>query len=373
MRTALIVAALALPLPVAAQQMDHSAHGMEAPAQDAQDEDPHAGHDMPSEEADPHAGHDMGDMSDDAQTSPDPHAGHDMSDMQERGTTEPDPHAGHDMGDMQAEDSDPADPHAGHDMGDIDAMAPPQSGPPPEAFSGPEHAADGIFSGSEMAALREQLRREQGGAINSLISIDRLELQSGEGADAYVWEANAWVGGDLNKLWIKTEGEGEFEGSLDDAEVQALWSRAIGPWFDFQTGVRYDYRPNDPDTAHLAVGVLGLAPYLFEVDVAGFLSDEGDFTARAEAEYDQRITQQLILQPRVELNMSAQDIPELGIGDGFTSLDAGLRLRYEFVPEFAPYIGVEYQADLGNTRDITRAAGEDPDRTVFVAGVKLWF
>lgn len=373
MRTAIIIAALALPFPVAAQQMDHSAHGVEMPAAQAQDEDPHAGHDMPAEETDPHAGHDMGDMSDEANTPRDPHAGHDMGAMQEQGTDETNPHAGHDMGDSSEPDGTETDPHARHDMDGMDAMALPQSGPPAQAFSGPEHAADMVFSGSEMAESREQLRREQGGAVNSLISIDRLELQSGEGADAYVWEANAWVGGDLNKLWIKTEGEGEFEGSLDDAEVQALWSRAIGPWFDFQTGVRYDYRPNDPDTAHLAVGVLGLAPYLFEVDVAGFLSDDGDFTARAEAEYDQRITQQLILQPRVELNVSAQDIPELGIGDGFTSVDAGLRLRYEFVPEFAPYIGVEYQTDLGGTRDITQAAGEDPDRTVFVAGVKFWF
>ena len=369
MRTALIIAALALPIPVAAQQMDHSAHGMEAPAQDAQIEDPHAGHDMP----DPHEGHDMGDMSESSDAAVDPHAGHDMDTMQGQDTTEPDSHAGHDMGGMQDQGSDDADPHAGHDMGGMDTMSLPQSGPPPEAFSGPEHAADTIFSDSEMAASREQLRREQGGAINSLISIDRLELQSGGGADAYVWEANAWVGGDLNKLWIKTEGEGEFEGSLDDAEVQALWSRAIGPWFDFQTGVRYDYRPSEPDTSHLVLGVQGLAPYLFEVDVAGFVSDEGDFTARAEAEYDQRITQRLILQPRVELNMSAQDIPELDIGSGLTSLDAGLRLRYEFVPEFAPYIGVEYQTDLGETRNITQTEGGDPDRTVFLAGVKFWF
>ena len=68
-----------------------------------------------------------------------------------------------------------------------------------------------------------------------------------------------------------------------------------------------------------------------------------------------------------------QDIPELDIGSGLTSLDAGLRLRYEFVPEFAPYIGVEYQTDLGETRNITQTEGGDPDRTVFLAGVKFWF
>ncbi|GMN01764.1 copper resistance protein B [Erythrobacter sp. MTPC3] len=324
MRAALLAAACALPFPVAAQQMDHSGHDMSQ--QGEQD------------------------------TPADPHAGHDMSAMQESDAHKPDPHAGHDM--------------MGMENGD---MALPTSNPPAEAFSGPEHAADALFSAAEMAAAREQLRKEQGGAVNSLFNVDRLELQSGEGPDAYAWEANAWIGGDIDKLWIKTEGEGEVKGSLDDAEVQALWSRAIGPWFDFQAGVRYDYRPSEPDTSHIVLGMQGLAPYLFEIDVAGFLSDEGDLTARVEAEYDLRITQQLILQPRAELNFAAQDIPELGIGAGLSSVDAGLRLRYEIVPEFAPYIGVEYQTDLGETRDFTRADGGDPDRSVFLAGVKFWF
>lgn len=372
MRTALLIALLALPLPVAAQQMDHSGHdmGSQMPQQEpvadsapAQSDDSHAGHQMhgqpedrPTDDPDPHAGHEMDSM--------------DMSEMSD--APETDPHAGHDMGAMEKSDA-PADPHAGHDMSGMEEMDLPRSGPPAEAFSGPDHAADAIFSSTEMAAAREQLRREQGGAINSLVSIDRLEVQAGAGPEAYVWEANAWIGSDLHKFWVKTEGEGEFSESLDDAEVQALYSRAIGPWFDLQSGVRYDYRPSGPDTAHLVVGVQGLAPYLFEIDVAGFLSDDGDFTARAEAEYDQRITQSLIVQPRVELNMSAQDIPQLGIGGGFTSLDAGLRLRYEFRPEFAPYIGVEYQTDLGETRNIAQAAGDDPDRTVFLAGIKFWF
>lgn len=338
MRAALICAVVALPVPAAAQQMDHPQQPMQAEPEP----DGMAGHEHDAE--------------------PDPHAGHNMGDEQA------DPHAGHDMGDQQG------DPHAGHTMAEpMPPASAASSGPPPEAYSGPEHAADAFFPLDRMTAAREQLRREQGGGVTSLVSVDRLEYQSGGGSESYVWEANGWVGGDLNKLWIKTEGEGEFGESLDDAEVQALYSRAIGPWFDLQTGVRYDYRPSAPDTAHLALGVQGLAPYYFEVDGALFLSDQGDLIARAEAEYDLRITQRLIAQPRVEMNLSAQDIPELGVGSGFTGVDAGLRLRYEIAREFAPYIGVEYQTDLGRTRELVRQAGDDPDRTAFVAGVKFWF
>ena len=52
---------------------------------------------------------------------------------------------------------------------------------------------------------------------------------------------------------------------------------------------------------------------------------DGDLTARIEAEYELLLTQRLILQPRVELELSAQDIPELEIGAGVSGLDAGLR------------------------------------------------
>jgi copper resistance protein B len=136
--------------------------------------------------------------------------------------------------------------------------------------------------------------------------------------------------------------------------------------------VRYDIRP-EPRRGHVVLGIQGLAPYSFEIDAAAFLSDEGDLTARIEAEYDQRITQRLILQPRVEASFAAQDIPEIGIGAGLSAFEAGLRLRYEFVPEFAPYIGVEWQQRLGDTADYARASGENPSRIVFLAGWKLWF
>jgi len=109
-------------------------------------------------------------------------------------------------------------------------------------------------------------------------------------------------------------------------------------------------------------------PYMFEVDAAAFLSTKGDLTARVEAEYDQRITQRLILQPRAEVNLS-----ELGIGSGIDNLELGLRLRYEIVPEFAPYVGVEQEWKLGRSRDFARAAGEDASVTNYVVGVRFWF
>lgn len=265
--------------------------------------------------------------------------------------------------------------HSDHAMGANKSAlgAAPEDAVPARAFAGPRHAADAIWGEKAMAPSRRQLARENGGMRTGMVLIERLEARfpTDGGDTGYVWDAQGWYGGDINRFVLKTEGEGEFGGELEDAEIQALYSRAIGPFFDLQAGVRFD---PEPDTrGHLVVGIQGLAPYMFHVDGALFLSDMGDLTARLEGEYDQRITQQLILQPRLEVELSAQDVPERDIGAGITKIEPGLRLRYEFVPEFAPYIGVEYEAKLGETADIARASGKDPDGFILLVGLRAWF
>ncbi len=293
-------------------------------------------------------------------------------------------HAGHAVSaeaDSQTSTDDAADDQSGMDHSQMDHASmdhgmtaeagAPASGPPPRSLEGPDHAADTIYGPEAMAAARDQLVHEHGGWTGGTFMIDRLEARVGRGENLYLWDAQGWYGGDIDKLWFKSEGEGAFGGVVESAEVQTLWSHAIGPWFDLQTGVRYDIEPEG--RAHAVLGVQGLAPYMFDVDAAAFLSDRGDLTARIEAEYDQRITQRLILQPRAEVSLSAQDIDSIGVGAGVSSVEAGLRLRYEFAREFAPYIGVGYETKVGRTADYARAAGETPDRISLLLGVRAWF
>ena len=320
-------------------QHDHGAAVQQAPA------DPHAQHRMDEQSADPHAGHDM---------PPKP--------------SEPkDPHAGHQMPSSAPMDAHQA--HAGHEPGIPD---PPVKGPSAAALSGPAHAADAVFGVPAMAPAREVVRKEHGDIKSSMILIDQLEAVIGKGKDGYAWDAQGWYGGDIDRLWVKTEGESSFGERLESVEVQALWSRALDPWWNLQTGVRHDFRTG-PDRSYAVLGVQGLAPYWFEVGGALFLSDKGDVTARVEAEYDQRLTQKLILQPAAELNFSAQDIPELGIGSGLSTAELGLRLRYQFVPEFAPYVGVNYERAFGDTADFRRAQGEKAGGWKFLIGIRSWF
>ena len=243
--------------------------------------------------------------------------------------------------------------------------------PPPEAGSGPARAAVAIWGEEAMDEARRELVRETDGGTRFWFQGDRLEYRAREGGDGYLWDVQGYYGGDIDKFWFKSEGEGSFGEPIEGAEVQALWSRAIAPFFDFQAGVRQDL--TGPERTHAVIGIQGLAPYQFEVDAAAFVSTRGDVTARIEGELDQRITQRLILQPRAEIALSAQDIPELGIGAGLDRIEAGLRLRYEFAREFAPYVGVSQEWRIGGSADFARAVGEDPSVTNYVVGVRFWF
>ena len=278
-----------------------------------------------------------------------------------------DPHAGHEM---PAEQTGAGDPHAGHRM--ASPPQPPQAPPPPAAFSGPEHAADSVYDPQRMAASREELRRTHGDIPAYRFFVERAETRSREGRDGFLVDAQAWYGGDFDKIWLKSEVEGAWGEQPEHAEMQALWSHAIDPWFDLQTGLRYDPQPG-PDRAHLVLGVQGLAPYWWEVDGALFLSDKGEITARAEAEYDLRITQKLILQPRGEFGFSLQDISELGIGAGLSEAAIGARLRYQLSPLFAPYVGLEYERAFGDTANFRRAEGAQVGGWNLLAGVRFWF
>ena len=283
-----------------------------------------------------------------------------------------DPHAGHDTGAEPQREQQDTGGHGVHHAGSGESAVEPhaEAPPPPAAFSGPDHAADLLFDPREMARARRQLRREHGAANHHLLLADRFEARFGDGREQYLWDVQGWYGGDINKLWLKSEGD--FGEGPDGAELQTLYSRAIAPFFDIQAGIRQDVG-SGPDRTHLVLGLQGLMPYAFELDTAAFLSNEGDLTGRLEAELDLQVSQRLLLQPRIELNLAAQEIPELGVGSGLGSVETEIRLRYEIRREFAPYLGIGWQRKLGATSDFARAAGEDSGAWKLVAGVRSWF
>ena len=243
--------------------------------------------------------------------------------------------------------------------GDAPAPAPPA-----------DRAADALYGAAAMAPADRQMRREHGGMRFNQVFFNLAEAQVRGGRDGYRWDGEGWFGGDIHRAVVRTEGEGS--GRVETAEVQALYSRALDPYWNIQAGVRQDLG-SAAKRRYAVVGVEGLAPYWFDVEGSVFLSDHGDVLARAEAWYDQRITQRLILQPRIELNLAAQDVPASRIGSGLSTAELGVRLRYEIAREFAPYAGISWERRIGESARLARAAGEDPGGLAAVIGVRAWF
>lgn len=214
-------------------------------------------------------------------------------------------------------------------------------------------------------------------SLHHFVLGEQLEFRANDGDDLARWEVEGWLGGDTNRLWLKSEGEVRTAGQAGgDAEVQLLYGRAISPFWDVQLGVRQDvlFGPgSDRERTFAAVGVEGLAPLWFELSPTLFVSDEGDVSARLTATYDLLLTQRLVLQPRLELNAAAHDARKFEIESGFNDIELGLRLRYEIRREIAPYLGFNWLRKLGSTADLARDEGSDVSVPGFVAGVRLWF
>jgi copper resistance protein B len=207
-------------------------------------------------------------------------------------------------------------------------------------------------------------------AIHFYSLFDHLEWQAGAG-NAAEWANTTWIGGDVDRLWLRADGEAH-DGRIEEASVHALWGRAIARWWDVVAGIRQDFRPGSPQT-WVAVGIQGLAPYWFEIEATGYVGAEGRTRAAIEVEYELLLTNRLILQPLVELEMYGKSDPERGIGRGLSSFETGLRLRYEIRREFAPYIGVTWDRKLFGTADLAREHGERPSAARVAFGVRTWF
>jgi len=213
--------------------------------------------------------------------------------------------------------------------------------------------------------------------IYSKLIFDQLEHRWNDGPDTYVWDAQGWIGGDYNKLWVKTEGAYQPSSKVSgDSEVQVLYSKLIAPFWDLQVGLRNDYifgaGPNRSRTL-ATIGVQGLAPYVFEVEPALFISDDGDLSARFTGSYDFLVSQRFIVQPRLEINVAADDTRRFGVGSGLNDVVLDLRFRYEIRREFAPYIGLSWTQLFGNTKDIARAENTQTSNFAAVAGIRIWF
>ena len=203
------------------------------------------------------------------------------------------------------------------------------------------------------------------------LMLDKFEVGRADGNNVLAWESGLWIGKDLNKLWLKFDGE-RVDGKNEGTENRILYSRAIAPFWDLQAGLRHDTAPGNSRN-YLNLGIQGLAPYYFETDANLSFGKDNQVKLNLSFEYEMMLTQKLVLSPEIELNAYTKDDKEMGIGSGLSDIEAGLRLRYEIKREFAPYIGVNWAKKFGNTADLASDEGEDTSETMLVLGIRAWY
>lgn len=313
----------------------------------AQEDHSHHGHHLPAEEREP------------APTAEQPvdHTAMDHSTMDHSGT---DQAAMDHSTDHSAMGHDPVDHEAmGHAMPDGPAPAEPITPIPP--LTDADRAA-------AFPELHHAMHHDSG--INSFVLFNRLEGWDADHGRGFAWEGQGWIGTDVNRLWFRTEGERE-DSATHSADLELLYGRGVTAWWDVVAGVRQEFQPAGRTWA--AIGVQGLAPYMFETQATLYVDEDGRVEANVEVEYELLLTNRLVLQPLVEMNFAARDDVERGVGAGLSTAEAGLRLRYEFTRKFAPYVGLAHERAFGGTADLGRASGEPEADTRWVVGLRTWF
>lgn len=246
---------------------------------------------------------------------------------------------------------------------DMGAM---QGGPAPPDARDPHAYSDGVdfTQGNARPALADHERF-------GVLMFDNLELIRADGNTLAPYDIEGWFGNTFERMVLEAEGEIE-SGDITKARTELLWGHAIAAFWDSRLGIRHD-SGEGPDRTWLAAGIAGLAPYRFEIDVTAYLADSSRTALRVDASYDMLLSQRLILQPRLELNLYGEDDPARGLGSGLANAAVALRLRYEYRRELAPYVGLEWVGHYGETRDILRAGGRDTRDTRLMLGLRFWF
>ena len=341
MKTSLLCHSLLLAMGLSASttalaQHDHSDHATHADTPAQTETDTHAGH----------AGH--GD-----------HAPVDHSQMQHNMDDDgPMDHSDMDHGKMD---------HAGMDHGTMDHGAHAASAMPREPIP--------VLTDADRAAAFPVLHSHDmshGSTLHSLVLFNRLEAWDADPGTGQAWEAQAWIGGDINRLWLRSKGERE-RGSTSASNLEVLYGRSVSPWWDVVAGIRHDFTPGTSQS-WAAFGLQGMAPYMFEISATAYLGESGQVAANLEVEYELLLTNRLILQPVLEFDFNSKDDPSRQVGSGLGKAEAGLRLRYELSNRrLAPYVGIAHERMFGRTADLHRAHGEGVRDTRVVAGIRFWF
>ncbi|MGC2459149.1 MAG: copper resistance protein B [Gallionellaceae bacterium] len=203
------------------------------------------------------------------------------------------------------------------------------------------------------------------------LTVDRLEMQHSvvDGTDTHYWHADAWIGGEKNKLIFKTEG-GHSRGKVSNDLTQLLYGRSVSESWQLEIGAAQTGAPG-PISDWLAVTAEGDLPLSIDSEWALFLGKDNQAWLKTQFETTMPLVNQWKFVPKLELNFFSQGDPLHEIGSGFSNAELSLRIARDFTKNVAGYAGYSRYQTFGNTAGQQHAAGNSTFDNLLIAGLMI--
>jgi len=206
--------------------------------------------------------------------------------------------------------------------------------------------------------------------------MSELEYLEEEGEGILEWDIDLWSGKDLNKYWIKSEGE--LHGSeINHANIEFVRSHAITAYWDQQFGLRHDLSGDGSNTSRnwVSYGFIGTAPYFISVDARVLVGEESSSQMLVELEREFMLTQEWVLTPELDIILNGRTNERFAEGAGVAEIELSVRLGYEHKGnrKFQPFIGITASQLFGTTRSLQNEGGRSASSVEGMIGIHFWF
>lgn len=190
------------------------------------------------------------------------------------------------------------------------------------------------------------------------------------------WDIDFWYGRDLNKFWIKSQGE-YSDSEFESANIEFVYSRAVYTTWDQQFGIRHDIEPSPQGNARnwLSFGYIGTAPYFVGVDARIFVGEESSTQLLVELEKEIMLSQNWVLTPELDIIANGRTNRVFAEGSGLAEMELSLRLGYEHNGnrKLQPFIGLGLSQTFGATKRLQKALGNNSGEFQAMLGFHSWF
>ena len=217
--------------------------------------------------------------------------------------------------------------------------------------------------------------KEHGGQIYQQTTLESKWLRNDNGQGALKSKLETRIGTDENKIFIKVHAD-KAESQQAEYDAKLLYSRNVADFWDVQAGLRYRNDPNrevDQDQVDAVLGLHGMAPYFFETDAYVYIGQDRQVSFNLETERDLLLTQKLIIQPYLDINMVLSDDSNYAKKTGLNSVQVGLETRYEINKKVMPFMDVAYGYNKGVQETAWQKSSSSENEWFYGAGIRSKF